>query len=321
VYINVFNPNHCPTATALNISTPVGSPVNVQLQAADADNDALTYTISQNPLHGTVTTSASGAAIYKPAGSYKGTDQFKYKASDGKCDAETTVSVSIVLRCPNGNIYWKNHQEIWPVSSLLLGTRSYTKSQLLALLKAPASADASLILADQLIAAKLNLANGSPVAAHLSESIAAADALIGGNLIPMKVKLNSPAGKQMIVRSAFLLGYNSGLLTQGCSLSLTTKAVDENEIVQMPVDYKLEQNYPNPYNSVTTIGYQLPTAGHAQLKVYDVSGRTVATLVDKIEDAGYKTVKFDAGNLSAGVYYYRLDAGEFFEIKKMILAR
>ena len=69
------------------------------------------------------------------------------------------------------------------------------------------------------------------------------------------------------------------------------------------------------------IRYQLPVTGHVQLKIYDAVGREVTTLVDGFQDEGMKTVRFDAGNLSAGVYYYRLTTGEFIEMRKMILVR
>jgi hypothetical protein len=89
----------------------------------------------------------------------------------------------------------------------------------------------------------------------------------------------------------------------------------------MPREFALYQNYPNPFNPTTTISYQLPTNSHVTLKVFDVLGREVATLVDEVQEAGYKHVEFRADGLASGVYLYRLQAGGFNETKKMLVVR
>ena len=88
-----------------------------------------------------------------------------------------------------------------------------------------------------------------------------------------------------------------------------------------PGSYRLDQNYPNPFNPSTTIGYTLPERAHVSLKVYDMSGREVATLVDRMEEPGAKTVKFDAVNLATGSYLYRLIAGDFSETRHFMVMR
>src|SRR5262249_30115073 len=124
--------------------------------------------------------------------------------------------------CPLTQGFWKNHAAAWPVSTLTLGTVSYTEAQLLNILRtSPGSgkgADASIILADQLIAAKLNLAAGSDPCPILS-IIAAADALIDGQSIPIvpKVTPSSTVGAQMVTLAALLDSYNEGLLTPNCA--------------------------------------------------------------------------------------------------------
>lgn len=75
-------------------------------------------------------------------------------------------------------------------------------------------------------------------------------------------------------------------------------------------DFNLNQNYPNPFNPSTTIGYELPEKSFITIKVYDVLGNDVETLVEKIESAGVHEVQFDASKLSSGIYYYRMTAGE-----------
>ncbi|MDT3695736.1 MAG: T9SS type A sorting domain-containing protein [Ignavibacterium sp.] len=88
-----------------------------------------------------------------------------------------------------------------------------------------------------------------------------------------------------------------------------------------PTSYNLNQNYPNPFNPATKITWQSPLAGHQTLKVYDVLGNEVATLIDEFRNAGIYEVGFDASKLSSGVYFYQLKAGDYLNTKKMLLIR
>ena len=85
--------------------------------------------------------------------------------------------------------------------------------------------------------------------------------------------------------------------------------------------YELFDNYPNPFNPTTSIKYVLPESGNVKLTVYDVSGKLVSTLVDRFEQAGEYSINFDAGNLTTGVYFYKLQTDEFEETKKMMLVK
>jgi beta-glucosidase len=89
----------------------------------------------------------------------------------------------------------------------------------------------------------------------------------------------------------------------------------------IPLVTKLDQNYPNPFNPTTVITYQLLTHGYATLKVYDMLGREVATLVDGEKSAGVHTVSWDASRLSSGVFLYRLKVGNINDVKKMVLMK
>lgn len=90
---------------------------------------------------------------------------------------------------------------------------------------------------------------------------------------------------------------------------------------KLPTKLLLHQNYPNPFNPTTTIRYQLPQDAHVVLKVYDILGREVATLVNKLKEAGFHSVIFQGNQFSSGVYFYRLQAGTFADTKKFIFLR
>jgi Secretion system C-terminal sorting domain len=105
-------------------------------------------------------------------------------------------------------------------------------------------------------------------------------------------------------------------------------SVEDESTMQSPVAFNLYQNYPNPFNPSTTIKYTIPTVtlsgvegSRVQLKVYDILGNEVATLVNEEKPAGSYEVDFDANRFSSGVYFYKLQSGSFVETKKMILLR
>ena len=89
----------------------------------------------------------------------------------------------------------------------------------------------------------------------------------------------------------------------------------------LPIRYLLAQNYPNPFNPTTNISFTLPSKWLVLLKVYDLVGREVATLVSEELMAGNHTRQWNAANMSSGVYFYRLQVGSFTETKKLILLR
>ncbi len=89
----------------------------------------------------------------------------------------------------------------------------------------------------------------------------------------------------------------------------------------IPQTFKLSQNYPNPFNPTTAIGYQLSAVSDVELSVYNLLGQKVVTLVSERQAAGYYKVEWDASGFASGVYYYRIEAGEFVDVKKMILLR
>ena len=94
-----------------------------------------------------------------------------------------------------------------------------------------------------------------------------------------------------------------------------------NTVATVPGKYELYQNYPNPFNPSTVISWDLPAKSHVLLKVYNILGKEVSTLVNEVKSTGKYKIIFDAGNLASGVYFYRLITDSFSETKKMILLR
>ena len=97
--------------------------------------------------------------------------------------------------------------------------------------------------------------------------------------------------------------------------------VEEQQIADLPTTYSLSNNFPNPFNPSTKIKYSIPQASNVLIKVFDVLGNEIETLVNKEKQIGTYEIIWNAINLPSGVYFYQLQAGEFISTKKMILLK
>jgi hypothetical protein len=104
----------------------------------------------------------------------------------------------------------------------------------------------------------------------------------------------------------------------GNSIDQTTSV---NEPEEIPTTYSLSQNYPNPFNPTTTIQHSIPKDEFVKLTVYDITGKVVKELVNVHKVAGRYSVEFNASSYSSGIYYYKLEAGEYKNIQKMMLVK
>jgi len=95
----------------------------------------------------------------------------------------------------------------------------------------------------------------------------------------------------------------------------------EGDLADVPSEFALLNNYPNPFNASTVIDYQLPVSSTVKLEVYNLLGSKVATLVNGEQEAGYRSVTWDASEVSSGVYFYKLTAGDYTETKRMMLVK
>jgi hypothetical protein len=91
--------------------------------------------------------------------------------------------------------------------------------------------------------------------------------------------------------------------------------------IELPKEYSISQNYPNPFNPITKIKFALPQNAMTKIIIYDLLGREVQTLINNELRAGYHEINFDGGNFHSGVYFYRIQAGNFIQTKKMILMK
>ncbi|MDZ7261819.1 MAG: T9SS type A sorting domain-containing protein, partial [candidate division KSB1 bacterium] len=118
--------------------------------------------------------------------------------------------------------------------------------------------------------------------------------------------------------SATDYGWNESPKSEAASV---VTSVGDDHANAAPTEFALFQNYPNPFNPVTTIKYQLPEAAHVSLKIYNIYGQEITTLVDGHQEAGYFTIAWDAKEVASGVYFYELKAGSFVKTMKMILMK
>jgi len=122
------------------------------------------------------------------------------------------------------------------------------------------------------------------------------------------------------VRFATKSGFGNNLYIDRVTSGILT-GIEGNAITLTPDKFELSQNYPNPFNPVTKISFSIPKQSLVSLKVYDMLGKEVAKLVNEVKTAGVYNVNFDASSLSSGVYFYKIEAGNFSEIKKMMLIK
>ncbi len=155
---------------------------------------------------------------------------------------------------------------------------------------------------------------------------------VDGQYLPSTIDVPATGGWQnwnsYLVKDIYLTAGQHTLMTQFInggfnfsSMEFTLTTTDVEEENNIPLTFELEQNYPNPFNPGTTISWQSPVSSWQTLKVYDILGNEVATLVNEYKPAGNYEVIFDASNLPSGIYIYRIMAGDFIQSKKMILIK
>jgi hypothetical protein len=114
------------------------------------------------------------------------------------------------------------------------------------------------------------------------------------------------------------------LITHNATTTVDTsleRTVGIDDVSSIPEEYSIKQNYPNPFNAVTSFEYGLPKDSYVTIIIYNLLGYQVATLINQYQPAGYHQVSWDAGANSSGIYFYRIQAGDFTKTKKMLLLK
>ena len=132
----------------------------------------------------------------------------------------------------------------------------------------------------------------------------------------------------IVVQQSFFV-YDGNLLTipgvkvykDSSLLTVTYSPATDIQHPALPLEFALSQNYPNPFNPTTNFEFRIANCAPTTLKVFDVLGRQVTTLVDEMKQAGEYKVTWDASKMASGIYFYRLQAGAFVETKKMMLIK
>jgi hypothetical protein len=114
---------------------------------------------------------------------------------------------------------------------------------------------------------------------------------------------------------------NSEPIKTEADASTTITVSTEDGVADMPIQFELFQNYPNPFNPSTTINFALPEQSDVTIRIYDVTGRRIATLLNENRPAGYHNIVWDAGSVASGTYFYRIKAGEFSTVKTLTLVK
>ncbi|KUG25460.1 hypothetical protein ASZ90_004725 [hydrocarbon metagenome] len=114
---------------------------------------------------------------------------------------------------------------------------------------------------------------------------------------------------------------DKGLLVNQINTQSVLTDVEPNIFTNIQKDFSLSNNYPNPFNPTTTIQFSIPKSDNVTLKVYDILGREITTLINEYKHSGTYETKFNATNLASGIYFYTLNSGSTFITKKMLLIK
>lgn len=138
---------------------------------------------------------------------------------------------------------------------------------------------------------------------------------------PLSAFNNAPVNGSWIISVNDNANQDVGTLRAWCLVLTYQTLVGGINTVEIPNYYSLQQNYPNPFNPSTNIKYTIPKTSAVTLKIYDVVGREVGVLVNELKQPGVYTVDFNASHLASGIYFYKIEAGDYSAVKKMMLVK
>jgi hypothetical protein len=149
-------------------------------------------------------------------------------------------------------------------------------------------------------------------------NIAAGDSANNSNVYSLKIAEDITADTTVFLSIA-ISSQGHHFWTDSIQLDIVTSI--DGTLESLPKSIVLDQNYPNPFNPKTIINYKLPITNNVNLTIHNIIGQRVATLVSEKQKAGYHQVEWDASGYASGVYYYVLVAGDYQQVRKMVLLK
>jgi len=271
----------------------------------DVNSDSITFNVSIDPSMGNITITDS-TLIFNPNANWFGLCPVSLYATDGM-DWDTTtfvIEVQSVNDLPSQPIV------LYPINGDTIIINSINDSLVTFLWNQSRDADLDTLtyILEKQIVYPLNF----PPTVHATN-----DTSLALNI--HNSTLNAP-----IFGIRWIIYTYDGQVSSPTIASIfyvDQSALAVHEHASIPNKFVLQQNYPNPFNPTTTIQYELPQRSDVQITVYDLLGKEVTNLLSETQDAGYQSVKWNATNVSSGMYFYQIRAGELVQTRKMLLLK
>ena len=314
--------NNAPIASDGLFTTNEDTDYSGTFSASDAEGDSLTYSILDSTDNGTLILSdpISGTFTYSPIENFNGSDSLTFSVSDGILLDTGTVNITVVgLNDAPSSFALSEQDSVYiTMDNFATDSISFTWDESI-------DVDGDELLYD--FTASL-IVNGQVKAEYNSSSLTIREMKIDHQSVFDEIfAAQAMFGEiewDVSVRDSMVeVTSENGALTLGVNASAAVLSIN-GEL--LPEVFSLHQNYPNPFNPVTKLRYDLPENGHVNITIYDMLGREVKTLINQTQDAGYRSVIWDATNdygkpVSAGIYLYQIQAGEYMRTKKMVLLK
>ena len=314
--------NNAPIASDGLFTTNEDTDYSGTFSASDAEGDSLTYSILDSTDNGTLILSdpISGTFTYSPIENFNGSDSLTFSVSDGILLDTGTVNITVVgLNDAPSSFALSEQDSVYiTMDNFATDSISFTWDESI-------DVDGDELLYD--FTASL-IVNGQVKAEYNSSSLTIREMKIDHQSVFDEIfAAQAMFGEiewDVSVRDSMVeVTSENGALTLGVNASAAVLSIN-GEL--LPEVFSLHQNYPNPFNPVTKLRYDLPENGHVNITIYDMLGREVKTLINQAQDAGYRSLIWDATNdygkpVSAGIYLYQIQASEYMQTKKMVLLK
>jgi len=314
--------NNAPIASDGLFTTNEDTDYSGTFSASDAEGDSLTYSILDSTDNGTLILSdpISGTFTYSPIENFNGSDSLTFSVSDGILLDTGTVNITVVgLNDAPSSFSLSEQDSVYiTMDNFATDSISFTWDESI-------DVDGDELLYD--FTASL-IVNGQVKAEYNSSSLTIREMKIDHQSVFDEIfAAQAMFGEiewDVSVRDSMVeVTSENGALTLGVNASAAVLSIN-GEL--LPEVFSLHQNYPNPFNPVTKLRYDLPENGHVNITIYDMLGREIKTLINQTQDAGYRSIIWDATNdygkpVSAGIYLYQIQVGEYISTKKMVLLK